>query len=118
MLEKSRLQIAHLVQFLLGCRNPLVKYGKNVNNRLLFVHRRLIHAYVGQLVIFQIPCVRGQALRELLKLLNEPPILERILNGEMTVYAGLTIPAQGETPLAPCHIRMVLYTMSPGSTFL
>ena len=78
LLEQPSFEIAHLVQFLFGCHNPLVKHGKNVNNRRLFVHRRLVHAYVGQLRIFQIPCVRGQALRELLKLLNEPPILERI----------------------------------------
>ena len=36
----------------------------------------------------------------------------------ITVYAGLTIPSYKETPLAPCHILMVLYAISLGYSFL
>ena len=38
LLKQSRLQIAHLVQFLFGSHNPLVKHRKNVNNRILFIN--------------------------------------------------------------------------------
>lgn len=78
LLEKTRLERSKVDKFSFGNINSCVETREEFNNDVLFAERRHRYFDVGELRKLQVPGVGSQPLRELLKCLHKPPMLEGV----------------------------------------